>query len=204
MDYSNAKIYKILNYIDDDVYIGATCQPLSKRMSRHRRRRNVECKKHNKLYRKMVELGVEHFYIELVVECPVENAEQLRAIEGQYIREMGTLNIRIEGRTKQQYREDNKETKREYSKNYWLENRDRLMEKNQEFMVNNPDYYKQYYENNKHRMLEINKKQRELNPDKFREYQQEYREQNKDKIKQTNKKLRSKQRPKTRKISLEY
>ena len=60
----------------------------------------------------MVELGVENFYIELVVECPVENAEQLRAIEGQYIREMGTLNIRIEGRTKQRYREDNKEKKK--------------------------------------------------------------------------------------------
>ena len=45
----------------------------------------------------MKEIGVEHFYIELIKEAPCENIEQLRAIEGQYIRELGTLNQRVEG-----------------------------------------------------------------------------------------------------------
>ena len=50
MDYSKAKIYKILNDIDDYVYIGATCQTLSMRMAGHRRSCNATKKKHYKLY----------------------------------------------------------------------------------------------------------------------------------------------------------
>ena len=116
MDYKNAKIYKILNDIDGDVYIGSTCQPLSKRMSKHRQSYKAKRKQHYKLYQKMNDVGIEHFYIELVKETPCENIEQLRAIEGQYIRELGTLNHRVEGRTKKQYTDDNKEKKAEYDK----------------------------------------------------------------------------------------
>ena len=64
----------------------------------------------------MNDVGIEHFYIELVKETPCENIEQLRAIEGQYIRELGTLNHRVEGRAKKQYTDDNKEKKAEYDK----------------------------------------------------------------------------------------
>ena len=39
----------------------------------------------------MEEIGVEHFRIELIEEAPCENIEQLRAIEGKYIRK--TWNI---------------------------------------------------------------------------------------------------------------
>jgi predicted GIY-YIG superfamily endonuclease len=35
-DYSKAKIYKIVNNIDNEIYIGATIQPLSERMAKHR------------------------------------------------------------------------------------------------------------------------------------------------------------------------
>ena len=31
MDYNNGKIYSIRNTIDNDVYVGSTTQPLSKR-----------------------------------------------------------------------------------------------------------------------------------------------------------------------------
>ena len=116
MDYKNAKVYKILNDIDEYVYIGSTCQPLSKRMTKHRQCYKAARKQHYKLYQKMKEIGVEHFYIELIKETPCENIEQLRAIDGQYIRELGTLNHRIEGRTKKQYTDDNKQKKAEYDK----------------------------------------------------------------------------------------
>ena len=116
MDYSKAKIYKILNNVSDDVYIGSTCQTLSMRMAGHRRSITGKGKKHYKLYSKMLDLGEENFYIELIKETPCENAEQLRAIEGEYIRQYGTLNTRIEGRTKKQYVQDTKEKKSEYDK----------------------------------------------------------------------------------------
>ena len=73
VDYSKAKIYQVLNNVSDDVYIGATCQPLSVRMAGHRVFRTYEKARNYKLYRKMNEIGVEHFYIELLKETPCEN-----------------------------------------------------------------------------------------------------------------------------------
>ena len=35
-DFSNGKIYCIRNTIDDNIYVGCTCQSLSKRMAYHR------------------------------------------------------------------------------------------------------------------------------------------------------------------------
>ena len=139
MDYSNAKIYKILNTIDDDVYIGATCQPLSKRMAKHRKNMNDACKKHSRLYEKMRLVGVENFYIELVKETPCENAEQLRAIEGEHIRQFGTLNKKIEGRTQLEYRHDTKDSKAEYDKVYRQENKDKIQTLQAEYYLTYKD-----------------------------------------------------------------
>ena len=36
MDYKNGHIYKIFNDITNDVYVGSTTQPLSKRIAKHR------------------------------------------------------------------------------------------------------------------------------------------------------------------------
>ena len=36
MNYAKGKIYKIANDIDDEIYVGSTCQSLSKRMGIHR------------------------------------------------------------------------------------------------------------------------------------------------------------------------
>ena len=46
IDYSNGKIYKIVNDIDSYVYIGSTTLPLNKRMVYHRRdmKRRSGCK----------------------------------------------------------------------------------------------------------------------------------------------------------------
>ena len=151
-DYSKAKIYKILNDVDDDVYVGATCQPLCVRMVEHRRARNGTFK----LYKKMREVGVEHFYIELVKETPCENKEQLNAIEGEYIRKLATLNTRIEGRTKKQYVEDNREKKVEYDKQRREEKGDEINEKRRNKYNNDEEYRlqtnklcKEHYEKHK-------------------------------------------------------
>ena len=49
----------------------------------------------------MVDVGLDKFYIELVENCSCENKEELRTREGFFIREMGTLNSCIAGRSKQ-------------------------------------------------------------------------------------------------------
>ena len=62
VDYSKAKVYKILNDVDNDVYIGATCQSLNMRMVGHRKGRTGTRYKNYNLYKKMNDIGVEHFY----------------------------------------------------------------------------------------------------------------------------------------------
>ena len=123
MDYSKAKVYCIRNYNDDDVYVGSTCQPLSKRMADHRMSINSKRDGNMLLYSKMREHGANNFYIELLEEYPCNNKEQLRAKEGEYIRSLSTLNKRIEGRTIEEWRRDNEEYLKEHLKSYYIKNK---------------------------------------------------------------------------------
>ena len=59
-NYSEGKIYKILNSETDDVYVGSTTQPLSKIMYDHK----CACKRHNfKVYKKFEQIGVDNFLL---------------------------------------------------------------------------------------------------------------------------------------------
>jgi hypothetical protein len=60
------------------------------------------------LYDKFNETNINDWYIELYEDCPCERREQVTQREGQVIREIGTLNKNIVGRTLQEYIEDNK------------------------------------------------------------------------------------------------
>ena len=108
-DYSNGKSYCIRNDVNDDVYIGSTTQLLCKRMAKHRASIHAKKSENVMFYQLMRELGVDAVRIELLEECPCENREQLQAREGHCIKKMGTLNKRVESRTKTEYYEDNKE-----------------------------------------------------------------------------------------------
>ena len=127
MDYTNGKIYKIWNSVNDEIYVGSTCQPLSKRMAEHRRCVTTKAAKHRPLYKLMNEQGIDTFYIELVVACPCNNVEELRKAEGGYIREMATLNMPIAGRTQSEYKQDNKDNIVEQSKVYYEQHREQIM-----------------------------------------------------------------------------
>ena len=73
----------------------------------------------------MNELGVDNFYIELIENFPCENVELLRKREGELIRELGTLNSRIERRTSKEWREENKDIRKEKRE----KNRDEILKK---------------------------------------------------------------------------
>ena len=60
-DYQNGKIYKILNNIDGEIYVGSTIEALGQRMSKHRY--TMKKQPHYKLYKHMHELDVDNFYI---------------------------------------------------------------------------------------------------------------------------------------------
>ena len=98
-DFQNGKIYCIRNTVNNDIYVGSSCQPLSKRMVCHRSDASNANKQQYLIYKTMNELGIENFYIELIEDYPCGNNDQLRAREGHFIRELATLNRQIEGRS---------------------------------------------------------------------------------------------------------
>ena len=127
MDYQHGKIYKVLNNVDDDCYVGSTTQPLSKRMASHRKCMNCVAKRDRILYTKMRDLGVGNFYIELIEEYPCDNVEQLRKREGYFIRELGTLNHVVAGRSKSEWTVENIEHVKGHSKANHEANRDKRL-----------------------------------------------------------------------------
>ena len=159
--YENGRIYCIRNNKDDDLYVGSSCQPLSKRMEKHRYDMRNKKKNNCSLYKKMNEIGVEHFYIELIEECPCENIEQLRKKEGEWIRQMATLNDQIAGRTTIEYRQETKDHKQEYDKLYSEANKYKKREQAKIRYENKKEEIKQktneYYHKNKDKIAEHNK-----------------------------------------------
>jgi hypothetical protein len=105
----------------------------------------------------MRELGIENFYIELYENLNCECLEQLTKREGGLIREIGTLNKKIEGRTPEEYYIDNKDKIKEYYKEYF--NKPEIKEKIKE---KQKEYNKEYY--NK---PEIKEKQKEYNKEYY-------------------------------------
>ena len=120
-DYSKGKIYKILNSIDDEIYVGSTIKTLSQRMASHRG--DLKRNRNYKIYKHMNELGAGSFYIELIENYYCNDVYELRAREGQCIREFGTLNSLIAGRTDKDYYKDNQEHIKETSKQYFEDNK---------------------------------------------------------------------------------
>jgi len=65
------RIYKIMNSVNDKLYIGQTTKPLNKRMSEHRY--GARTAKHfSHLYNAMNKYGSDVFSIELIEECLIE------------------------------------------------------------------------------------------------------------------------------------
>ena len=164
-DYSKGKIYCIRNKINDDIYIGSTCQSLSQRMVEHRASRKKPKQQSRKLVVFMNEVDDnDAFYPELIEDYPCENFYQLRKREGELIREMKpALNLKVECRTRKEYYEENIE---------------HILDK-----------CKEYHENNKEHLNQQRRERYETNKDREKEQQQTYRENNRELI---NEKARAK------------
>jgi len=105
-DYKQGKIYTLRCKTDDTlIYVGCTTELLSRRMSKHKYdsiNKPTIC-----FYQYINDWN--DWYIELYENYPCENKEQLNKREGEIIREIGTVNKSIAGRTRQEWYEDNKE-----------------------------------------------------------------------------------------------
>ena len=112
-DYSKGKIYKITNDYNDNVYIGSTCDTLSKNFSKHKSNKSTQYKMNRPLYKLMNEIGFERFRIELICNYPSEDKYQLCQKTSEYIRQYDkTLNLHGEEH-KEERKNHNEERKKQ-------------------------------------------------------------------------------------------
>ena len=176
--YHNGKIYQITDIACNKCYIGSTCEELSQRMARHRALFKQFSKggkvTHIRSYDLFNEYGVENCKIELIEYFKCDTLQELRRKEGEIIKNTECINKRVEGRTKQEWAEDNKDKIKEREREWYENNKENILEQR-----------KKYEEQNKNEIKEYRKKYRELNKDKVLERERKYREQNRDKIKES-------------------
>lgn len=141
--YKNGKIYRLVNSVDDEIYVGSTCTSLAKRMYRHKQAAKLEPDR--PIYKHLNQIGWDNIRIILIEEYPCENKMQLERKEREHIEALQpTLNSCIPTRTDQEYRKANKEilrekrlvweekhkeTTREYMANYYEKNKEALKQK---------------------------------------------------------------------------
>lgn len=139
VNYQNSRLYAIRSYCTEEIYIGSTAQPLSRRMADHRSlfKRYNEGKTIKYLTAFEI-LKYDDVYIEQLELFPCANVEELRKREGELIRSMDCVNKCIAGRTPKQHYQDNKESILARQKQY-----------NDEHKVEKQQYDKQYHQDHK-------------------------------------------------------
>ena len=183
----NCKVYKIINSIDDEIYIGSTKNTLSRRMAEHRRSCKKEEKKNIILYIHMKKHGIDNFFIEIIEEKEVSSRSQQLMLEAKWQREIKPcLNQLYAHCTDEQHKEYHKQ----YDKKYREKHRYKLNIKSKEYYEENKESIKitnkKWREENKELIYENNKAYREANKEKIKVDKKAYREANKEKIKKKN------------------
>jgi hypothetical protein len=185
-DYANGKIYRIVCNETGEQYIGSTTYTLAERLHTHRQiYRNIRS-------RDIIVRG--NYEMVLIENYPCETKQQLEIRERHYIESLPCVNHVVPTRTLVEYREANKEAKREYNKQYREANKEAFREYKKQYREANKEaiheYSKQYYEANKEAIHEYYKQWREANKEAKREYNRQWREANKDTIREYNKQWR--------------
>lgn len=168
--YKNGKIYRLVNSVDDEFYVGSTCVSLAKRLYRHK-----TCAKsapNRTVYQHLNTIGFENVKIVLIEEYPCNNKMELERKEREHIEALKpTLNAVIPTRTDQEYRQANKEILRE-KRVIWEE---KNKENTKEYMIN-------YYKKNSEQIKQNANKNREITKEKRKERWMNITQEDKDKL----------------------
>ena len=213
-DYKDGKIYKIVCDNTGLTYYGSTCEKhLSRRLSRHRNNYSDYLKNPENNFCtsfKILEGG--NYSIVLVEHYPCNSKEELLQRERFYIENNECVNRNIPTRTYKEYWDDNKERLLVLKKEYRQKNEDILKLKYKDYYQSNKlrikqrreKYITDYNQKNKERISEKCKKYREENFSKIQDTQKEYYKNNCDKIRMKSKEYREKNIDKIRQYQKEY
>jgi hypothetical protein len=190
------RIYKIINDINEMIYVGSTYQTLANRFSAHKSK--ARSGSTTSIHTTMREIGIDNFRIELIKTI------EMKTIQEYEQEEMNKFDPNLLINDKNAF--DN-----ETPKEYYDRNRDRINENKRNWRANSEEYrlkQKEYRELNKSKISEQRKKYVEENRDKINEYKrnwkannEEYRlkqkmyvEENRDKINEYCRNWRAKKR----------
>ena len=158
VNYQNAKIYRIVCNISGKQYIGSTCEPrLCMRLAKHKADYKRYLKTNKRYITSYEILKNENHYIELIESCNCKSRDELHKIEGKYIREMECVNKNIPGR--------NDEEKIESKRNWYENNRVKILESKRIYDKNNKErkskYAQKWHEANKDEVNENNRRRKQ-------------------------------------------
>ena len=174
-------VYKI-EVDKDNIYIGSTTQRLCNRQGLHNfhYRDNTKI---NKLYEECRKHNITKIICILLEEREIENELEIRQLEQEYIDKLEPSLNSWSAYTSEEYK---KKKNKEKLKEYYQDNKDKLIEKQKEYNKNNKEKIKEknkkYYENNKNKMIMYVKEYRNNNTYKVQEKRKEYYDNNRDKL----------------------
>jgi predicted GIY-YIG superfamily endonuclease len=154
IDYSKGLIYtiKCKDETITEEYIGSTTN-FNQRKGQHKHSCNNEkSKEYNlKKYQFIRDNGSwNNWNMIMIEEYSCENKRQLEMREEQIrVNRKASLNV---------IKSFGEETKEEYRKNYYEENKEKILEKKKEYYENNKEKIKEYYEENKQQISDYKKK----------------------------------------------
>ena len=172
INYQNGKIYKLVNNVDDEFYVGSTCNTLRQRKDGHKRAAKRERDNKTRVYQHIILVGWDVFEIILLESYPCNNVDELHARERYWIELLKPkLNMCIPTRTNKEWVQDNKEILTKKKKQNYQDNRAAILQQKKEYHQKNRDVIlkkiNNYYHNSKERrkedIVKKNKKYREKN-----------------------------------------
>jgi hypothetical protein len=151
-DYSKAKIYKLIDNTNGNIYVGSTCEPiLSRRLAGHVGKYKAW---QNGKFHYVTSFDIiknSNYDIVLIEAFPCNSRDQLHKRERFFIESMKCVNKFIPLRTGKEYRLSHADEIKEYQKEYYLLNADEIKKQQKEYKK---EYYSLYAE-------EIKKQQKE-------------------------------------------
>lgn len=202
--YQKGKIYSIRSHQTDDIYIGSTINTLPKRIYHHKFKYKlwIDDNVNNSYYTSFQLIQYDDCYIELIENFPCNCKNELERQEGIHIRNINNcINKIVVGRTRKEYREDNKEKIIEDKKEYYSKNKEQIIEKEKERYAINKDSINQKRREKHSKNIESqefkdaisqkNKEYRAKNIDSIIQYDRERYSKNKDVINQKRREKRA-------------
>ncbi len=152
VNYANGKIYKLVSFQTDKVYIGSTCEKLSVRKAKHKSKYKCFLSGRDVYITSFELIKLGDVDIVLLEEFPCANKEQLHKRERYYIDTYNCVNKVLPTRTDKEYYEVNKEKIDKQIKKYQEANKEELKNYRKAYNEKNKDkkkaYFTEYYAKN--------------------------------------------------------